>query len=165
MTFIETDRLLLRNVAAKDTDIMYDYRNNEICARYQRGQTNEYDKIVALIERRKNDIISVYNPFMLTAARKETDEMVGEIVVIPKDGTIMMGYTFHYAQHRKGYAFEALSALIDTLHERYPAWQFICFTETENIPSQNLLKKLGYVEMGYDESEHALKFGKWIETE
>ena len=29
MTFIETDRLILRNVAVKDIDTMYDYRNNE----------------------------------------------------------------------------------------------------------------------------------------
>ena len=38
MTFMETNRLRLRNVAVKDAEIMYDYRNNEICARYQRGQ-------------------------------------------------------------------------------------------------------------------------------
>ena len=39
MILVETAHLLLRNVAAKDAEIMYDYRNNEICARYQRGQT------------------------------------------------------------------------------------------------------------------------------
>ena len=38
MTFIETNRLLLRNITPEDADIMYDYRNNEICARYQRGR-------------------------------------------------------------------------------------------------------------------------------
>lgn len=41
MTFMKTDRLILRNVSPKDADIMYDYRNNEICARYQRGQTKD----------------------------------------------------------------------------------------------------------------------------
>ena len=29
------------NVAPKDTDTMYDYRNNEICARYQGEQTKD----------------------------------------------------------------------------------------------------------------------------
>lgn len=47
MIFIKTVRLLLRNVTPKDADIMYDYRNNEICARYQRGQTKDYEGIVA----------------------------------------------------------------------------------------------------------------------
>ena len=108
MTFLETDRLVLRNVAAKDAEIMHDYRNNEICARYQRGQTKDYDGIVALVERRMDDVMSVDAPFMVVVALKDTDEMVGEIVVMPKDGTISLGYTFSYKHHRKGYALSRL---------------------------------------------------------
>ena len=161
MTFIETNRLILRNVVAKDADIMYDYRNNEICARYQRGQTKDYNGIVALVERRKNDVMSVDAPFMVAVALKDTDEMVGEIVVMPKDGTISLGYTFSYKHHRKGYAFESLSALINLLHEQYPEWDFISFTEPENEPSMALLKKLGYKDMGYIPSMESRAFGKW----
>lgn len=165
MTFIETDRLILRNVAAKDAEIMYDYRNNEICARYQREQTKDYDGIVSLVERRKNDIMSVDASFMVAVALKDTDEMVGEIVVMPKDGTISLGYTFSYQHHRKGYAFEALTALLSLLHERYPEWDFISFTERENVPSMNLLKKLGYKDMGYVPSVESQVFGKWTTPE
>lgn len=165
MTFIETDRLRLRNVAAKDAEIMYDYRNNEICARYQRGQTKEYEGIVALVERRKDDVMSLDAPFMVAVALKDTDEMVGEIVVMPNDGTISLGYTFSYKHHRKGYAFEALTALIDMLHERYPEWDFISFTEPENEPSMALLKKLGYKDMGYIPTMESRVFGKWTTPE
>lgn len=161
MIFIETARLILRNVAAKDADNMYDYRNNEICARYQRGQTKDYDGIVALVERRKNDVMSVDAPFMVAVALKDTNEMVGEIVVMPKDGTISLGYTFSYKHHRKGYAFEALTILINMLHEQYPEWDFISFTEPENEPSMALLKKLGYKDMGYIPSMESRAFGKW----
>ena len=161
MIFTETDRLLLRNVVAKDADIMYDYRNNEICARYQRGQTKDYDGIVALLERRKNDVMSVDAPFMVAVALKNTDEMVGEIVVMPNDGTISLGYIFSYKHHRKGYAFESLTALINMLHEQYPEWDFISFTEAENEPSMALLKKLGYKDMGYIPSMESMAFGKW----
>ena len=161
MIFIETARLILRNAAAKDADIMHDYRNNEICARYQRGQTKDYDGIVALVERRKDDVMSVDAPFMVAVALKDTDEMVGEIVVMPKDGTISLGYTFSYKHHRKGYAFESLTALINLLHEQYPEWDFISFTEPENEPSMALLKKLGYKDMGYIPSMESRAFGKW----
>ena len=164
MIFIETARLILRNVAAKDADNMYDYRNNEICARYQRGQTKDYDGIVALVERRKSDVMSVDAPFMVVVALKDTDEMVGEIVVMPKDGTISLGYTFSYKHHRKGYAFEALTALINMLHKQYPEWDFISFTEPENEPSMALLKKLGYKDMGYVPSMESQVFGKWTTT-
>ena len=161
MIFTETERLLLRNVVAKDAEIMHDYRNNEICARYQRGQTKDYDGIVALVERRKNDVMSVDAPFMVAVALKDTDEMVGEIVVMPKDGTISLGYTFSYRHHRKGYAFESLTALINMLHGQYPEWDFISFTEPENEPSMALLKKLGYKDMGYIPSMESQAFGKW----
>ena len=50
MVFIETERLVLRNTAAKDADSMFDYRSSEICAKYQRGQTKELDGIRRLIE-------------------------------------------------------------------------------------------------------------------
>ena len=164
MTFIETDRLLLRNVAAKDAEIMYDYRNNEICAQYQRGQVKDHDGIVALAERRKDDEMSVDAPFMVAVALKDTDELVGEIVVMPNDGTISLGYTFSYRHHRKGYAFEALTALINMLHKQYPKWDFISFTEPENEPSMALLKKLGYKDMGYIPSMESQVFGKWTTT-
>ena len=161
MTFVETDRLRLRNVMAQDADIMYDYRNNEICARYQRGQTKDYDGIVSLVEHRKNDVMSVDAPFLVAVALKETDEMVGEIVVMPNDGTISLGYTFSYKHHRKGYAFESLTTLINMLHEKYPQWDFISFTERANEPSMALLKKLGYKDMGYIPSMESQVFGKW----
>ena len=140
---------------------MYDYRNNEICARYQRGQTKDYEGILDLVERRKDDVMSVDAPVLVAVALKDTDEMVGEIVVMPNDGTISLGYTFSYKHHRKVYAFESLTAVIDLLHERYPEWDFISFTEPENAPSMNLLKKLGYKDMGYIPSMESRVFGKW----
>ena len=140
---------------------MFDYRNNEICARYQRGQTKDFPGIVQLIEGHKNDTVSVDSPFIAAVALKENDEMVGEIVVMPNDGTINLGYTFSYKHHRKGYAYEALSALIDMLHISYPKWDFISFTDNENIPSMNLLKKLGYKDMGYIPHMESQVFGKW----
>ena len=161
MMFIETQRLHLRNVLPKDVDVMFDYRNNEICARYQRGQTKDYDGIKALIQQRKDDVLSVDGPFMVAVALQDTDEIVGEIVVMPNDGTISLGYTFSYRHHRKGYAFEALSALITLLHEQYPQWDFISFTEPENQPSKALLRKLGYKDLGYVPTVESQVFGKW----
>ena len=159
--FLETDRLILRNVAQKDVPMIHDYRNNEICARYQRGQTKDYAGIAALVARRGGDTLSVDAPCMVAVALKDTDELVGEIVVMPEDGTISLGYTFSYRHHRKGYAFEALTALIRLLHGRYPQWDFISFTEPENEPSMALLKKLGYRDMGYIRSMESRVFGKW----
>ena len=136
MISIDTKRLHLRNVLQNDVDVIFDYRNNEICARYQIGQVKDYEGIVSLIERRR-------------------------IVVMPKDHTFSLGYTFSYKYHRQGYAFEALTVLTEHLHKMAPEWEFISFTECENIASIELLKKLGYKNLGYVPSMDSQAFGKW----
>lgn len=162
MDFYETERLIIRNVEEKDVPIIYDYRNNEICARYQRGQVKKLEEIYELVERRKNDIISADSDYMLAAALKNSDEIIGEIVVMPNDGCISLGYTFSYLHHRKGYAFEALSVLIEKLHEAYPDWEFISFTDTQNKASIALLEKLGYTHLCYSEKLNSEVYGKWL---
>ena len=150
MISIDTKRLHLRNVSQNDVYVMFDYRNNEICARYQRGLAKDFEEILNLIERRKNDEISIDLPCMIAVALKGTNEMIGEIVVKPKDNTISLGY-----------AFEALTVLHEHLHKMAPEWEFISFTKCENKASIELLKKLGYKDLGYVPSIDSQAFGKW----
>ena len=162
MIFLETERLCLRNVMPNDVDVMFDYRNNEVCSRYQRGQTKEYEGIEDLVQRRKDDKISTESPFMIAVALNDTNEMIGEIVVMPNENTFSLGYTFSYRFHRQGYAFEALTILIDFLHEKFADWEFISFTDPNNHASMGLLTKLGYKNLGYIPSKQSQAFGKWV---
>lgn len=162
MIFLETARLRLRNVQQTDVAELFDYRNNSLCAKFQRGQTRDLAGLTRLVTSRKDDILSVDAPAMVAVALKENDALIGEIVVMPNEGTISLGYTFSYKVHRQGYAYEALTALLEHLHTRYPQWDFISFTEVENIPSRKLLEKLGYTELGYLPSKDSQVFGKWL---
>ena len=162
MILLETKRLILRNTRPADAEVMYDYRNNELCARYQRGQTKDLPGIRRLTERRQHDEITADENFMVAVERKDSGEMIGEIVVMPNDGCFSIGYTFHYNHHRKGHAFEALSCLTELLHTRYPEMEFISFTEPENIASMALLRKLGYADLGYSQKMESQVFGKWL---
>ena len=131
-------------------DTIFDYRNNEVCFRYQKGQAKDYAEIVKMIERRRADVLSVEAPFMVAVALKETNEIIGEIVVKPKGDTIELGYTF-----------EALTALIAQLHQMAPDRAFISFVEPQNIASMRLLQKLGYRDMGYVPTMKSQMFRKW----
>ena len=162
MILLETDRLILRQLTPADAEIMYDYRNNELCSRYQRGQTKDLQGIQLLIQEQCNDVITDHSNWITAVALKESDEMVGEIVVMPNDGCFSLGYTFSYRHHRNGYAYEALSALIRKLHDDYPDMEFICFVEPENTSSISLLKKLGYTDYGYAPKITSNVFGKWV---
>lgn len=164
MLYLETPRLCLRNLRPEDADAMYDYRNHPLCARYQRGQIRDRAGIAQLIERRSEDMLSTERPFMAAIAHRQTQELVGEIVAMPNDGTICLGYTISYRYHRRGYAFEALSALIDTLHRMAPEQEFLCFTDPENTASMGLLEKLGYRNLGYLPAKNSQVFGKWTKV-
>lgn len=165
MIFLETNRLILRNVSPKDAGIIFDYRNNELCSRYQRGQTTTPEGIKALTERRRFDTISADTSCMTAVALKDTDELIGEIIIKPDCRTFSFGYTFSYRHHRKGYAYEALSGLIQYLHGQYPQWDFVCFTDPENKASIGLLKKLGFHDMGFLPSIESRVFGKWTNSD
>lgn len=165
MINIETQRLVLRNIRATDAAVMFDYRNNDLCARYQRGQTKDLAGITQLVQKRQHDTVSDRENFFVAVALKDSNEMIGEIVVMPNDGCFSIGYTFHYAHHRKGYAFEALSTLTELLHNRYPEMEFISFTEPENTASRRLLEKLGYRDMGYVPQVTSQMYGKWLQEE
>ena len=165
MIYLETVRLILRNVRYEDAAVMYDYRNNEICARYQRGQTKDLPGIEELVAKRAGDTLNDAENSLVAVALKETGEMVGEIVVMPNDGCFTLGYTFSYKHHRRGYAFEALNALTQFLHEAYPEMEFICFTDPGNTPSRKLLEKLGYMDLGYVEKITSNVYGKWLKED
>lgn len=165
MILMETERLILRNVKEQDAEIIYDYRNHPLCARYQRGQIRDRDGIFSMVASHKCDTLSVKENAFVAVALKDTDEMVGEIVVMPNCGTVSLGYTFSYRHHRKGYAYESISHLIRLLHEAEPDWDFISFTDPENTASIALLRKLGYRDMGYSPKIDSLIFGKWTTPE
>lgn len=162
MNFIATNRLILRTLNDDDAEEMYDYRNSEVCSRYQRGQVRKLSEISTLIKKHENDAITCGNRFMIGIALKETGDLIGEISAKPDQSTISLGYTLSYKHHRKGYASEALSALLSFIHERYPNTDFICFTDPNNQASMGLLIKLGFEHLGYIPHMDAEAFGKWV---
>ena len=165
MIHLETERLIIRNLKPADAEVMHDYRNDIRCSRYQRGQTKDLPGIRELVRKRMDASITDQDNFIVAVERKDTKEMIGEIVVMPNDGAITLGYTFSYRYHRMGYAYEALNPFIAYLHQCYPEWEFICFTDVNNTASMALLKKLGYQDLGYASKIDSQVFGKWITTE
>ncbi len=161
MIFLETERLHLRNLKESDLDELVYYRNDERCTRYQRGQLHQRSDLAALIQRRMQDELLPEGRKQLAIARKDTDELVGDMTIFMEDKTITMGYTISSKYHRRGYAFEMLSAVIGLLHETYPGWEFRCYTEPENVASMALLQKLGYEHLGYAPDTASEVFGKW----
>ena len=161
MIFLETERLCLRNLIPADLAALCDYRANEACRRYQRGRCTEPEALRALIASNARATLETPGPHTFAIAARADGRLVGDVFVRLEDPTISLGYTVSYRYHRRGYAFELLSALTARLHRLYPQRELVCCVEPENSASVALLHKLGFADEGYAAPLQSLIFSKW----
>lgn len=142
---IETDRCILRCFEEKDLDLFMNYRNNEDWMKYQGFKNltkDEYRKALLVP-------LNIENGVQLAIANKSTENLLGDLYFLKKEKTISIGYTINPIYSRKGYISEVLKVLLPKIKEYYSDCKIIAMTEKENIPSKNLLIKLGFVYDGW----------------
>ena len=140
---IETNRCILRCFEEKDLDSFMIYRNNDEWMKYQSFKNltkDEYRKALLVP-------LNMENGIQLAIADKTTDNLLGDLYLLKEEKTISIGYSINPFYSRKGYISEVLKELLPKLKEHYSDCKIIAMTEKENIPSKNLLLKLGF---GYD---------------
>lgn len=79
---------------------------------------------------------------------KEEKQIIGFIILkgVPNEfGEVIVGYVIEERFQRKGYATEALKAIIQWVFQNPQALSMIIDTEKDNLPSNKLLEKLGAV--------------------
>lgn len=140
----ETDRCILRHFEEKDLDTFMAYRNNDEWMKYQSFKKltkDEYRKILLVS-------LNMENGIQLAIVNKITDNLLGDLFLVKKGKTVTIGYSINPIYSRKGYISEILKAVLPKLKTYYSDCEIIAMTKKENIPSKNLLIKLGFV---YDE--------------
>lgn len=166
MIFLQTARLLLRNLSPTDLDALYDYRNNEGCARYQHWENTSKEYLREWIERYAQSAFLSKEPEQHYAICRATGAADGQLIgdlsyfYNGDDPCITLGYTISYRHWRQGYAFEMLSALLPAIQKAYPQTDIVALVEKENVPSIALLQKCGFVEEGFSEKINSCIFVK-----
>ena len=88
---LTTERLILRNLCAKDLDELFDYRNDPRSNQYQRGQFRDRDALEKLIARRANDVLDGIHSGQFAVALREDDSPIGEISMSVNADVITLG--------------------------------------------------------------------------
>lgn len=159
--FLETQRLALRALRTEDADIIFDYRNDERCNKFQRWSIKDYEGVLAMVRQDLDCTLFQPTDHRVAIVDRETGDLVGDIMLFFKERTISLGYTISYRYHRQGYALEILSALIPALHEQFPDHEIIALVDPENKASIGLLKKLDFEDLGYAAPISSQVFAKW----
>ncbi len=146
----ETERLILRPLEIKDVDDFYEMNNNPNVNRYLRNPLlNKLDVenyINKIREEYVNNGIGRFGVIL-----KENNKLIGfsglKFRANEENGHAnfhVIGFRFSEDYWRKGYAKEAALAWLEYGFKKMKLKEIHACAETENIPSNNLLKQLGF---------------------
>lgn len=156
---LTTDRLDIRNLTTDDLDILYEYRNDKECSKYQRWEDNSKLYIEYLIDKEKYKVFGV-DTGNFAIVNKTSNVIVGDIFFSIKDKTITLGYTMSPQHQRKGYAFEILSEALLYIDKNFKDYETVALVDPLNEPSIKLLEKLEFVRDGYIEKLKSILYVK-----
>ncbi|MBO7253037.1 MAG: GNAT family N-acetyltransferase [Oscillospiraceae bacterium] len=153
MIQLQTERLTLRNLQEEDGKILYAYRNDPECSRYQRWEDTSLPALECFVK-----------TFSCCAFPSEEEEQhyalcLGEMLIgdvscfyTQKDSCFTLGITMATQYHHQGYAREILGAMVAVLKARYPKREIVALIDPENAASIALFEALGFVRECYAES-------------
>lgn len=148
---LKSENLALRNLCKDDLDTLFEYRNDENCAKYQRWEDTSLEYLRKLIDTNEEKSILEEKNLQLGIALLSDNELIGDMFVAFKDKTITLGYTISPKYQRRGYAYEILKALIEYIFYNFEGYEIVCLVHPDNEPSKRLLKKLEFKNEGYAE--------------
>jgi RimJ/RimL family protein N-acetyltransferase len=161
---LETPRLLLRRFREEDLEPFLTYRNQPEVARYQSWVRWSRDQGVEFIrEQRQVDPGDLGRWFQYAMELKETGELIGDCglcvkVVTPK--TAEIGFSVAPEHQRKGFATEAVEAVVDHAVRELRVERITAVAMRDNDRSAMLLRRLG---LSHGPPERVWFKGQWNE--
>lgn len=147
---IETTRLILRPMAMADIDDLLEYQSHPEIVRYipwpERTREQVVEAAEKLLATGKFDLQEDNDYLVLVWQLKDSGKVIGQSNMGFKslrDGNGDIGWVTHQSYQRKGYAFEATSALMKYAFENFPIRRLIADIDTRNPESAAMAEKLG----------------------
>jgi RimJ/RimL family protein N-acetyltransferase len=142
-----TERLRLRRSRPEDAEKIAAYRSDPEVGRYQGWERTDAEGIRADIEQMAQRSPGEPGGWVqLTVEERDTGHPVGDVGLSPADdepGVIKVGYTMAPEFQGRGYATEAVGALIDYAFDRLRADVVRAYASAENAPSIRVAEKVG----------------------
>jgi len=162
---LETKRLSIRPVEPGDKESVFLYRSHREVNKYQGFIPDNLSDVERFIANTAKEINTPGTWFQLVLILKESGALIGDIglhfaeaaygqdsetstetssgMVFPAD-SVEIGYTLDVHYHGKGYATEALTAIIEYLKTAMGKKIFTASVDPENAPSIRVLERAGF---------------------
>ena len=143
---IETQRLLIRPFDLKDWEEVHAYTSDPNVMMYiPEGQLTE-EQTKEFVVKNLDEQATAFAVIL-----KPGNKLIGHMLFHPwfAPRTYEIGWVFHQAYHRRGYATEAALALLRYGFEELQLHRVIATCQPENIPSYRVMEKVGMRREGF----------------
>lgn len=150
---IETGRLLIRELVPKDADDFFIYRSNPEVTKYQGFDVMNKEEVYAFIDTNATRTFAKPGEWKQFAIEnKMIRRVIGDcaIKLDEKDPKIAeIGITISHHEQKKGYAKEAMLGILGFLFDDLNIQKVLETVDTENTASIELLKSVGFTQVGH----------------
>lgn len=169
MIFAETERLILRTPSTRDFESFLRSWDDPEMTRYTGRRDNIAEFITTLIaemQAKQPGETDAKGPwYQYTIERRDGGDVVGDIGIgfgVPGERQVEIGYRIHPDHQRRGYAKEAVAAIIDHLIDAHAIHRFVGVAAAANAGSIAVLTALGFRQEGHFR-ESFLCDGEWTD--
>ena len=152
-TIATTDRLVIREQTMEDIDSLYKLYDDDDIRRFVEPLYEDRKKEEEYLRDYIDNQYRFYEYGLWALTLKDTGELIGRAGIGSREGYDIpeLGYVIGKRFRRKGYATEALRAIIVYGCEELGFDRYMAFTSQRNIPSVKLLERMGFLRAGCDE--------------
>jgi aminoglycoside 6'-N-acetyltransferase len=144
---LTTERLRLRRSVPEDAEIIAAYRSDPDVHRYQGWERTDAEGVRAQIEEMTQRQPGEPGGWVqLSVEERDGGRLVGDVGLSPAEGepdVIKVGYTIAPAFQGRGYATEAVQALVGYALHTLGAEVVRAYASAENLPSIRVAEKVG----------------------
>lgn len=139
----ETERLILRRYKEEDLQDLYEYLSNSKVVEFEPYKPMTMEEVKGNLEWR------ISTDEMIAVELKETGKMIGNVYLGKRDfDSLEIGYVFHEAYWKKGYANESCKKLIELAFQN-GIHRIYAECDPVNQNSWGLLEKMGFEREAY----------------
>jgi aminoglycoside 6'-N-acetyltransferase len=155
---IVTDRLVLRRSRPADAEAISAYRSDPEVHRYQGWDRTDPNGVREEIEEMAARAPGEPGGWVQLSVEERAGGLVGDVGLSTAEGepgVIKVGYTIAPERQRRGYATEAVSALVGYAFDTLGAEVVRAYASAENLPSIRVAERVGMRLVERFEHQHA----------
>jgi RimJ/RimL family protein N-acetyltransferase len=145
---LSTERLLIRNLVPGDAEAFFAYKCRPECVRFQFWRPETIEEIKRFIDGMQSAGLNEPGAWLqLAVCLKESNAMIGDagLHFSPDDDRqVEIGYTLSPDYQHRGYATEAVKAILDYLFSALGKHRVTASVDPRNTPSAAVLERLGF---------------------